>query len=103
VALNPSQSVPTLIVENGTLKLTQSIAMLEYLEERYPEKPLLPKDIRRRATVRNLVNMLSNDVQPVSNLRILLHAEKVGGDRAGWAKEYLQVGLEGTWLLLNFS
>jgi maleylacetoacetate isomerase len=71
------------------------MAILEYLEERYPEKPLLPKDVVSRAIVRNLVNLLSNDVQPVSNLRILVHAEKVGGHRADWAKEYLQAGLEG--------
>ena len=72
---------------------------MEYLEERYPQKPLLPKDIIQRALVRNLVNVISNDVQPVSNLRILVHVEKIGGDRAQWAKEYLQRGLEGTLLV----
>jgi maleylacetoacetate isomerase len=96
VALNPSHHVPTLIAENGTLKLTQSIAILEYLEERYPEKPLLPKDLKKRATVRNLVNILSCDVQPITNLRILIHVEKLGSTRADWAKEYLQTGLNGT-------
>lgn len=95
VAVNPSHSVPTLIAENGTLKLTQSVAILEYLEEKYPEKPLLPKDLRSRSLVRNLVNLISNDVQPVTNLRILAHAEKVGGNRAEWAKHYLQFGLDG--------
>jgi maleylacetoacetate isomerase len=93
--LNPSHSVPTLIAENGTLKLTQSIAILEYLDERYPEKPLLPKDARARALVRNLVNIISNDIQPVTNLRILAGVEKIGGSRAAWAKEYLQNGLDG--------
>jgi maleylacetoacetate isomerase len=95
VAVNPSHSVPTLIAENGKLKLTQSVAIMEYLEERYPERPLLPKDIRQRALVRNLVNVLSNDTQPIANLRILVHVEKIGGDRAQWAKDYLQSGLDG--------
>ena len=94
--MNPSQFVPTLLAENGTLKLTQSIAILEYLEEKYPEKPLLPKNIQKRAIVRNLVNIISNDVQPVTNLRILIDVEKLGGSRAKWAKDYLQEGLNGT-------
>jgi maleylacetoacetate isomerase len=93
--LNPSHSVPTLIAENGTLKLTQSIAILEYLEEAYPERPSLPKDPRSRAVVRNLVNLISNDVQPVTNLRILAVVDKLGGSRAEWAKKYLQSGLNG--------
>ena len=96
VAVNPSHSVPTLIAENGSLKLTQSVAILEYLEEKYPDKPLLPKDIDKRAIVRNLVNVISNDVQPISNLRILIHVEKLGSSRGDWAKEYLQGGLDGT-------
>lgn len=95
VAVNPSHSVPTLIAENGSLKLTQSVAIMEYLEEKYPEKPLLPKDMKKRALVRNLVNVIANDVQPISNLRILVHVEKLGSSRGDWAKEYLQVGLDG--------
>jgi maleylacetoacetate isomerase len=96
IVLNPSHHVPTLITENGALKLTQSVAILEYLEERYPEKPLLPKDIPKRAIVRNLVNTISCDVQPITNLRVLIHVERLGASRAEWAKEYLQTGLNGT-------
>ena len=92
--INPIHSVPTLIAENGSLKLTQSVTILEYLEK-YPEKPLLPKDVGERAIVRNLVNVIANDVQPISNLRILVHVEKLGSRRGDWAKEYLQTGLAG--------
>ena len=95
VAVNPSHSVPTLIAENGSLKLTQSVAILEYLEEKYPEKPLLPNDIQKRAIVRNLVNIITSDIQPISNLRILVHVEKLGSSRGDWAREYLQLGLDG--------
>lgn len=45
--------------------------------------------------MRNLVNILSCDVQPITNLRILAHVDKLGGRRADWAKQYLQSGLEG--------
>lgn len=100
ISLNPSHLVPTLIAENGSLVLTQSIAILEYLEEKYPEKALLPKDLRQRSIVRNLVHILSDDVQPITNLRILKHVEKIGGSRAEWAKEYLQLGLNGIWSIL---
>jgi maleylacetoacetate isomerase len=95
VALNPSHSVPTLIAENGKLKLTQSIAILEYLEERYVQKPLVPKDLYKRSLMRNLVNVISNDVQPITNLKILLHVEDIGYERSNWAKHYLQDGLNG--------
>jgi maleylacetoacetate isomerase len=95
-SLNPNQLVPTLIAENGSLVLTQSIAILEYLEETYPDKPLLPKHRTGRAIVRNLVNLIANDVQPVTNLRILEQVDSVGGSRAKWAKSFLQRGLKGT-------
>ena len=103
VSINPSHSVPTLIAENGSLKLTQSVAILEYLEEKYPEKPLLPTDIQKRAIVRNLVNIITSDIQPISNLRILLHIEKLGSSRGDWAKEYLQAGLDGKSLIILLS
>lgn len=87
--------MPTLIAETGRLVLTQSIAILEYLEEKYPEKPLLPKGIAQRSIVRSLVNIIANDIQPVTNMRVLKHVEEVGGSRADWAREYLQLGLNG--------
>lgn len=93
--MNPTHRVPTLIAEDGALKLTQSIAILEYLEERYPEKPLLPKDLDNRSMVRSLVNLVSCDIQPITNLRILYHVERLGCSRVDWAKEYLQIGLNG--------
>jgi len=95
VAVNPNHLVPTLIAENGSLKLIQSIAILEYLEEKYPEKPLLRNDIQKQAIVRNLVNIITSDIQPISNLRILIHVEKLRSSQGDWAREYLQLGLDG--------
>jgi maleylpyruvate isomerase len=68
-ALNPQMLVPTLDVD-GTL-LTQSPAILEWLEERFPEPPLLPKDVNERATVRAMAALIGCDIHPLGNLRVL--------------------------------
>lgn len=96
--MNPSYSVPTLVAENGKVKLTQSIAILEYLEEKYPDNPLLPKDLYKRSIVRNLVNIFSCDVQPVTNLRILKHVVELGGNSTQWSRHYYQLGLNGDFI-----
>ncbi len=68
-ALNPMQLLPTLV--DGDLVLTQSPAILEYLEEAYPTPALLPADTAGRARVRALMNVVACDIHPVDNLRIL--------------------------------
>ena len=68
--VNPSGLVPTLVLQNGS-QLGQSIAILEYLEEAYPNSPLLPKDPVERAKVRQAVMIVAADTQPLQNLRIL--------------------------------
>ncbi len=67
--VNPQGLVPALAVE-GTV-LTQSLAILEYLEERHPAPPLLPTDSRDRAQVRALALAIACDVHPLNNLRVL--------------------------------
>ncbi|RIA93238.1 maleylacetoacetate isomerase-like protein [Glomus cerebriforme] len=71
-SLNPLQVVPTLKIDG--VSLTQSIAILEYLEETRPEKPLLPRDPIKRALVRSLVQAIASDTQPVTNLRVVKYA-----------------------------
>ena len=67
--LNPQARVPTLI--DGTIVLTQSQAIVEYLEERHPEPRLLPNDIAQRARVRALAAVVACDIHPANNLMIL--------------------------------
>lgn len=67
--VNPQQLVPTLIDENGTL--TQSIAIIEYLDETVPEPRLLPQDPIGRARVRALAQSIACDIHPLNNLRVL--------------------------------
>jgi maleylpyruvate isomerase len=85
-ALNPMRAVPTLEFEEGGMKrkLTQSIAILEYLEERYRTPPLLPADPYLRARARMLAEMVNSGIQPLQNLSVLqwVKHELKGDDKA---------------------
>ena len=70
-ALNPQGFVPTLV--DGDLVLTQSPAIIEWLEERYPTPPLLPADVNDRARVRALAAIVGCDIHPLNNRRVLEH------------------------------
>jgi len=99
---NPSASVPTLSLTTHTgeeVVIRQSIPILEFLEEYFPDTPRLlppPSESIKRAKVRELVNIIANDVQPVTNLRILKKVKKLGGEQAPaeWAKHFMRLGLE---------
>lgn len=89
LAINPQGLVPTL--QDQGIIITQSLAIIEWLEETHPEPPLLPKDALRRAHVRAFAQVLACDTHPVQNLKVLtrlrelgLAAEKVT-DWAAWA------------------
>ncbi|WP_011582873.1 MULTISPECIES: maleylacetoacetate isomerase [Chelativorans] len=70
LAINPQGLVPSLVLEDGTV-LTQSLAIIEYLEEVHPTPPLLPASAVERARVRALAHAIALDIHPVNNLRIL--------------------------------
>lgn len=72
-ALNPSQLVPTLLDQDQPL--TQSLSILEYLEECYPAKALLPKDLVERAKVRAFAQSIACDIHPINNLRVLKYLQ----------------------------
>lgn len=69
-AANPQGLVPTLVLDDGTA-LAQSGAILDYLEERFPEPPLLPAGAKARAHVRQLCQIVGCDIHPLNNLRVL--------------------------------
>ncbi|WP_458524579.1 maleylacetoacetate isomerase [Onishia taeanensis] len=70
-ALNPQGLVPVLETDDGE-RLTQSLAICEYLDERYPALPaLLPADAAGRARVRGLANLVASEIHPLNNLRVL--------------------------------
>jgi len=66
-ALNPQQRLPTLVLDDGTV-LTQSPAILEYLEEAYPAPPLLPASAVARAKVRAVAALIGCDIHPLNNV-----------------------------------
>jgi maleylacetoacetate isomerase len=67
VAINPQMRVPSLILSSGDV-LTQSLAIIEYLEDIQPEPPLLPADALQRAKVRAIAQMVACDIHPLNNL-----------------------------------
>ena len=69
LGVNPQGLVPAL-VEDGRL-FAQSLAILEYLEEAYPEPPFLPRDLYQRAYVRRLSQIIGCDIHPLNNVRVL--------------------------------
>ena len=94
-AVNPQMVVPTLI--DGEVKLFQSLAILEYLDETYPEPPLLPADPAARAWVRGLALINIADSHPLIVPRIrhyLLDELQVGQEKMlGWIRHWLGTGL----------
>ena len=90
LAINPQGLVPALQNDAGAT-LTQSLAIIEWLDETHPEPPLLPNDPLRRAKVRAFAQVLACDTHPVQNLKVLARLRELGvaEDKvtgwAGWA------------------
>lgn len=94
VARNPQGLVPALEVDGAVL--TQSLAIIEYLEERFPQPPLLPVEPLERARVRAFSLAVACDIHPVQNLRVLRMLRARGLDQVavdGWAREVIEGGL----------
>jgi maleylacetoacetate isomerase len=92
--LNPTGLVPVWREEGFTL--SQSLAILEYLDETYPAPPLLPRDARTRAYAREIALGVACDIHPIGNLRVL---EKLSADygcdteaRAAWNRHWIAIG-----------
>lgn len=95
LATNPQGLVP-MLVEDG-VRLTQTQAIIEYLEERYPDPPLLPSDPVERAYVRALGQIIACDIHPLNNVRVLkLLRERFGlseDDVQAWYAHWIATGL----------
>ncbi len=77
LAINPQGLVPALVDDAGEI-LTQSLAIVEWLEETHPKPPLLPKDPLRRAKVRAFALAIACDIHPVQNLKVLSRLRQLG-------------------------
>ncbi|OZA32457.1 MAG: maleylacetoacetate isomerase [Polynucleobacter sp. 17-46-58] len=93
---NPNRLVPLLI--EGDHAIHQSLAIIEYLEETYPNPPLLPKTAIDRAWVRALAMDIAIDVHPIGNLRVLRYLMKNLGvsaeNKDAWSQHWMMLGLE---------
>jgi maleylpyruvate isomerase len=104
LSVNPQGFVPALQTDAGNV-LTQSVAIIEYLDEEYPHPPLLPRDAIGRARVRALSHTISSDVHPLNNLRVLHYLEdKLTLDKAtrdAWYRHWIELGFEALerWLI----
>ncbi|MCY7295964.1 maleylacetoacetate isomerase [Alteromonas sp. a30] len=97
-ALNPAQLVPTLVDEKEAVTLNQSLAIIEYLEEAFPESPpLISGSARQKALIRTIAYDVACDTQPIANLRVLNYVAKdlAQGDagKVAWAKHWIAKGL----------
>jgi maleylpyruvate isomerase len=94
-ALNRQELVPTLI--DGDTAVTQSLAIIEYLDERHPEPPLLPSAPAGRARVRAIALAICCDIHPLNNLRVLrylVHTLKIGEEaKDAWYRHWIDTGL----------
>jgi maleylacetoacetate isomerase len=75
--INAQALLPTLELDDGT-RLNQSLAIIEYLDEKHPQPPLVPKDVLARARVRSLSLLVASEIHPLNNLRVLQHLKRLG-------------------------
>jgi maleylacetoacetate isomerase/maleylpyruvate isomerase len=94
-AQQPSHLVPALVLDDG-IWLSQSMAILEYLDETRPEPPLLPRDALGRAQVRALAQDIACDIHPINNLRVLRYLKSDMGHEQpqvdDWYRHWIATG-----------
>ena len=97
LALNPQGLVPALAADDGAV-LTQSLAIIEYLDELHPLPPLLPTAPVARARVRGIALEIACDIHPLNNLRVLQYLKNTMGvteeQKDAWYRYWIDVGLE---------
>lgn len=95
-ALSPQRLVP--VLEEGDLRLFQSLAIIEYLDEKFPDPPLLPGDAPGRQRVRSLAQQIACEIHPLNNVRVLSYLTNVLGvteaEKLAWYAHWVQLGFE---------
>ncbi|GAB3626627.1 maleylacetoacetate isomerase [Pandoraea terrae] len=101
--VNPSAVVPAIV--DGQFSLGQSLAIIDYLDAAYPEPRLIPQDTEARARVLELSSLISCDIHPVNNLRILKYLQEVlkvsPEQKDAWYQHWIAQGMAGVERLLS--
>jgi len=94
--VNPQALLPTLELDDGT-RLSQSLAIIEYLDEAHPANPLIPKDALGKARVRSLSYLVASEIHPLNNTRVLQHLKRALGQNEDqintWYRHWIADGL----------
>lgn len=92
--INGARMVPVLELADGA-RLTQSVAIVEYLDERFPEPPLYPRDALERARVREAVEVVNSSIQPLQNLAVVKHVRGLAPTvtASTWSERWVTPGL----------
>lgn len=102
--LNPMAQVPALVFPDGRV-ISQSTAILEYLEERYPKPALMPQDPWERAKVREIAQLINSGIQPLQNIGVTQELTRLygAGERAvfEWNAHWIRKGFDGLEPLLR--
>lgn len=99
--VNKMQQVPTL--EVGDLRLSQSLAILHWLETQYPEPSMIPSDPLKSAKMYEICEIINSGIHPLQNLTVLNSIEKLGGNKDVWALEAMTKGFRALEVLLAES
>ncbi|HET6603128.1 MAG TPA: maleylacetoacetate isomerase [Xanthomonadaceae bacterium] len=101
--LNPQEMVPVLV--DGNRIVRQSLAILEYLEESWPDPTLLPPGSRDRARVRGIAQLIACDIHPLNNLRVLQFFENIWSvpqpERVVWVRHWIEEGFRALEMILS--
>jgi maleylacetoacetate isomerase len=104
-ALNPQELIPALVHDGHTI--TQSLAIIEYLDEIVPEPPLLPEDAFGRARCREIAYAVACDIHPVNNLRVGRYLKRNLGrtdeDVTAWQRHWITLGFDALEMMLSSS
>src|SRR5689334_6942682 len=101
--INPSASVPAIV--EGDLRLGQSLAIVDWLDQRYPDPPLIPLELDRRMRVLEFSYLIACDIHPVNNLRVLRYLQDVLGvapnTKDAWYAHWIAQGMAAAERLLT--
>jgi maleylacetoacetate isomerase len=99
VKVNPMGQIPVLVVDGHLM--AQSVPIIEFLEETYPQKPLLPKDRFARAKVREICEIICSGIQPIQNPKVMSKHSEVQSEKNEWANYWITQGFQALEKVLN--